>query len=188
VHGSQLDPANMTIQRIVMTYNPTVRVPKYKTVVDSLAGEIRSGRGGRPPPGHPSQAARRRGIAVVRLPAVTPTRSDGLVKLRAGPGKVVRDLAAASGDELDQTRGAVVRHRSELQLALGSPARPNCCARHCGISLGPVTSMRLALSATSRACSGPGRGALITCVGGERDVAARDRVLIVNERPARFSR
>jgi DNA-binding transcriptional MocR family regulator len=97
-------------------------VPKYKGVVDSLAAQIRGGRwpGGHRLPIHRKLAADK-GIAVVTASRVyAELEAMGLVSSEQGRGTFVRDLAAATGDEIDQRTVAV----DAIDLSFNSPSVP----------------------------------------------------------------
>jgi DNA-binding transcriptional MocR family regulator len=97
-------------------------VPKYKGVVDSLAAQIR---GGRWPAGHRLPTHRKlaadEGIAVVTASRVyAELEAMGLVSSEQGRGTFVRDLAAASGEGIDQRSVAV----DAIDLSFNSPSVP----------------------------------------------------------------
>ncbi|MFI6832250.1 PLP-dependent aminotransferase family protein [Kribbella sp. NPDC050241] len=99
-----------------------MRVPKYKGVVDSLAAQIRDGRW---PAGHRLPTHRKlatdHGIAVVTASRVyAELEAMGLVSSEQGRGTFVRDLSAASGDEIDQRSVAV----DAIDLSFNSPSVP----------------------------------------------------------------
>lgn len=99
-----------------------VRVPKYKGVVDALAAQIRDGRW---PAGHRLPTHRKlatdHGIAVVTASRVyAELEAMGLVSSEQGRGTFVRDLSAASGDEIDQRSVAV----DAIDLSFNSPSVP----------------------------------------------------------------
>jgi DNA-binding transcriptional MocR family regulator len=99
-----------------------VRVPKYKGVVDSLAAQIRAGQwpAGHRLPTHRKLAAAK-GIAVVTASRVyAELEAMGLVSSEQGRGTFVRDLAAASGDEIDQRSVAA----DAIDLSFNSPSVP----------------------------------------------------------------
>jgi DNA-binding transcriptional MocR family regulator len=97
-------------------------VPKYKSVVDSLAAQIRSGQwlAGHRLPTHRRLAADE-GIAVVTASRVyAELEAMGLVSSEQGRGTFVRDLAAASGEQADQRSVAV----DAIDLSFNSPSVP----------------------------------------------------------------
>ena len=99
-----------------------MRTPKYKGVVDSLAAQIRAGRW---PAGHRLPTHRKlavdEGIAVVTASRVyAELEAMGLVSSEQGRGTFVRDLAAASGEEIDQRSVAV----DAIDLSFNSPSVP----------------------------------------------------------------
>ncbi|MEV0800726.1 PLP-dependent aminotransferase family protein [Kribbella sp. NPDC050281] len=99
-----------------------MRVPKYKGVVDALAAQIRDGRW---PAGHRLPTHRKlatdHGIAVVTASRVyAELEAMGLVSSEQGRGTFVRDLSAASGDEIDQRSVAV----DAIDLSFNSPSVP----------------------------------------------------------------
>ncbi|MEV6415171.1 PLP-dependent aminotransferase family protein [Kribbella sp. NPDC051718] len=99
-----------------------MRVPKYKGVVDALAAQIREGRW---PAGHRLPTHRRlaadAGIAVVTASRVyAELEAMGLVSSEQGRGTFVRDLAAATGDDVDQREVAV----DAIDLSFNYPAMP----------------------------------------------------------------
>lgn len=99
-----------------------MRVPKYKGVVDLLAAQIRAGRW---PAGHRLPTHRRlaadEGIAIVTASRVySELEAMGLVSSEQGRGTFVRDLAAASGEEIDQRAVAV----DAIDLSFNSPSVP----------------------------------------------------------------
>ncbi|TCM50628.1 PLP-dependent aminotransferase family protein [Kribbella sp. VKM Ac-2568] len=99
-----------------------MRTPKYKGVVDSLAAQIRAGRwpAGHRLPTHRKLAADE-GIAVVTASRVyAELEAMGLVSSEQGRGTFVRDLAAASGEEIDQRAVAV----DAIDLSFNSPSVP----------------------------------------------------------------
>ena len=99
-----------------------MRTPKYKGVVDSLAAQIRAGRwpAGHRLPTHRKLAADE-GIAVVTASRVyAELEAMGLVSSEQGRGTFVRDLAAASGEEIDQRSVAV----DAIDLSFNSPSVP----------------------------------------------------------------
>ncbi|WP_328324734.1 PLP-dependent aminotransferase family protein [Kribbella sp. NBC_00382] len=99
-----------------------MRVPKYKGVVDALAAQLRDGRW---PAGHRLPTHRRlaadEGIAVVTASRVyAELEAMGLVSSEQGRGTFVRDLAAATGDDVDQREVAV----DAIDLSFNYPAMP----------------------------------------------------------------
>ncbi|MFC6160204.1 aminotransferase-like domain-containing protein [Kribbella jiaozuonensis] len=99
-----------------------MRIPTYKAVVDSLAAQIRSGRW---PAGHRLPTHRRlaadEGIAIVTASRVyAELEAMGLVSSEQGRGTFVRDLAAVSGEEIDQRAVAV----DAIDLSFNSPSVP----------------------------------------------------------------
>lgn len=99
-----------------------MRVPKYKGVVDALASQIRDGRW---PAGHrlPThrQLAADEGIAVVTASRVyAELEAMGLVSSEQGRGTFVRDLAASSGEEIDQRSVAA----DAIDLSFNNPSVP----------------------------------------------------------------
>ena len=99
-----------------------VRVPKYKGVVDALAAQLRDGRwpAGHRLPTHRELAADE-GIAVVTASRVyAELEAMGLVSSEQGRGTFVRDLAAGSGDDVDQRSVAV----DAIDLSFNNPSVP----------------------------------------------------------------
>ncbi|HWD82458.1 MAG TPA: PLP-dependent aminotransferase family protein [Kribbella sp.] len=99
-----------------------MRVPKYKSVVDSLAADIRSGRLAA---GHRLATHRRlaadEGIAVVTASRVyAELEAMGLVSSEQGRGTFVRDLAATSAEGTDQRAVAA----DAIDLNFNAPSVP----------------------------------------------------------------
>lgn len=107
---------------------------RYKTVVDSMASDIRSGRlpSGTRLPTH-RDLADAHGLAIVTASRVYAELKDmGLVTGEPGRGTFVRETALAPGHGIDQQVTAARHRRSQLQLPgparSGRPAAP-CVAR-----------------------------------------------------------
>lgn len=78
--------------------------PRYKSLVDSLAADIRSGRlpAGTRLPTHRSLAARERIAVVTATRVYAELQAAGLVSREQGRGTFVRDLALPAGHGIDQ--------------------------------------------------------------------------------------
>ena len=99
-----------------------MRVPRYKSVVDVLAAQLRGGQwpAGTRLPTH-RQLAAAEGIAVVTASRVyAELEAMGLVSCEQGRGTFVRDLAAAPGVGVDQHSVAV----DAIDLSFNSPSVP----------------------------------------------------------------
>ncbi|MEU1513871.1 PLP-dependent aminotransferase family protein [Streptomyces sp. NPDC005811] len=97
--------------------------PRYKTLVDALASDIRSGRlaAGVRLPTHRALAARE-GIAVVTATRVyAELEAMGLVSREQGRGTFVRDLAVPAGHGIDQQAIAT----DAVDLSFNYPALPD---------------------------------------------------------------